>query len=65
MTARLYEFEGAMRTLREIGAMVPCLSASAIRNYLRAGIKTRQGMTAPSNKQRRAVRDILGDWDSN
>lgn len=44
VAARLYEFEGAPRTLREIQALVPALGVRAIESRLAAGMRSRQEM---------------------
>jgi hypothetical protein len=38
------QFEGAWLTVKEIRAMVPCLSPHCIRNHLEAGRNTRTAM---------------------
>jgi hypothetical protein len=40
-----FDFEGNQLTVREIGAIVTCVSDTAIRNHLKAGRNTREAMT--------------------
>jgi len=39
-------FEGEMRTVKEIQAIVPCMCDGTIRRHLRAGRNTRQALLA-------------------
>ncbi|HVJ61529.1 MAG TPA: hypothetical protein VM555_02320 [Tahibacter sp.] len=45
-TPRLYEFEGAPRSVAEIAALVPALGSNAIRMRLERGMTTRAAMLA-------------------
>ena len=44
MSAKKFEFEGQLRSISEIHALVPALTASTIRKHLQAGRTTRQAM---------------------
>lgn len=44
MKVKTYFFEGAERTMREIMAMVPCLSKTTVHSRLKQGYNTILGM---------------------
>jgi len=70
MRVQRFEFDGAMRTVREVHGFVPRFSESAVRAYLRAGAKTRQELmrqaeAAQRNRViggRRGAQKSKGKW---
>lgn len=59
MKVKTYFFEGAERTMREIMAMVPCLSKTTVHSRLKQGYNTILGMMsyAGSTKGQDAARE--------
>lgn len=55
--SKLHEFDGQLLTVREIKALLPCVSETMIRERLAQGVTTRAGMLAtrrPTGKGWRA-----------
>jgi hypothetical protein len=53
-TFQTFQFDGAMRTIAEIRAIVPCLGVSTIKAHLAAGRNTKQAMLTHDSSRGRA-----------
>lgn len=56
MTAKLYDFEGKQRTIKEMAEMMTCLHPGMIRKYANQGMTLKSQMlsTNPVSQHRRA-----------
>lgn len=66
MKAQTYLFEGEMRTVSEVSALVPAISQTRIREHLRAGRTSRVEMLSYNVSVARSVGGrkgrMLGGW---